>query len=104
MKTDYDILIIGGGMVGASLACALGDSGLRIAVVEAVLLAADTQPSYDERTIALALRSRGPLAGVRGGGGGGGGTASTTAIRRPESPSAQASDAPTMPPPMMRMS
>lgn len=32
---DFDLLIIGGGMVGATLACALGDTPLRIAVVEA---------------------------------------------------------------------
>jgi len=32
--TDYDITIIGGGMVGASLACALADSTLSIAVIE----------------------------------------------------------------------
>lgn len=34
MKTDYDILIAGGGMVGATLACALGGSSLKVAVIE----------------------------------------------------------------------
>ncbi len=34
MNTDYDILIAGGGMVGATLACALGGSGLKIGVIE----------------------------------------------------------------------
>jgi 2-octaprenyl-6-methoxyphenol hydroxylase len=58
MQTDFDILIIGGGMVGASLACALRESTLRIGVIEAVPLAASTQPSYDDRTIALAYGSR----------------------------------------------
>ncbi|MGE5241769.1 MAG: 2-octaprenyl-6-methoxyphenyl hydroxylase [Bacteroidota bacterium] len=58
MKVDYDILIIGGGMVGASLACALRESALRIGVIEAVPLAASDQPSYDDRTIALAYGSK----------------------------------------------
>jgi 2-octaprenyl-6-methoxyphenol hydroxylase len=54
MKFDYDLLIIGGGLVGASLACALGRSGLRIGVVEPVPFKAEQQPSYDDRAIALA--------------------------------------------------
>lgn len=32
---DFDVVIVGAGMVGAALACALGESGLRIALLEA---------------------------------------------------------------------
>lgn len=40
-SNDYDILIIGGGLVGASLACALGNQpGLRIGLIEAAPWAA----------------------------------------------------------------
>ena len=58
VQTDFDIVIVGGGLVGASLACALGEQDLRIAVVEAVPFGAESQPSYDDRTVAMAYGSR----------------------------------------------
>ena len=61
---EYDILIIGGGLVGASLACALRVSGLRVGVIEASPLGSISQPSYDDRTIALAYGSRRIFAGM----------------------------------------
>lgn len=57
-NTDYDLIIIGGGMVGASLACALAKQDLRVAIIEAVPYQADNQPSYDDRAIALSFGSR----------------------------------------------
>jgi 2-octaprenyl-6-methoxyphenol hydroxylase len=53
--TDYDLAIVGGGLVGASLALALAPLGLRMALLEATPPAAGAQhPSFDERTTALA--------------------------------------------------
>src|SRR5918996_1494394 len=61
---DFDCLIIGGGMVGASLACALGGKALRVGVVEAVPFDALDQPSYDDRGLALSPASRRILQGL----------------------------------------
>jgi len=58
MAEETDILIIGGGLVGASLAVALGQAGLTVTVVEASPLSVDQQPNYDERSIALAQGSQ----------------------------------------------
>ncbi|HOW75645.1 MAG TPA: 2-octaprenyl-3-methyl-6-methoxy-1,4-benzoquinol hydroxylase, partial [Candidatus Competibacteraceae bacterium] len=38
MNTDYDLIIAGGGMVGAALAGALGETDLRIALLEGAAL------------------------------------------------------------------
>ena len=54
----YDVIIAGGGMVGASLAVALSGLGLDIAVVEAAPVEAPDQPSYDARATAVSLGSR----------------------------------------------
>lgn len=51
-------MIIGGGLVGASLACALENSGLSVHIVEAYPYQSDSQPSYDDRTVALSWGSR----------------------------------------------
>jgi len=52
-KRTHDIAIVGGGLVGASLACAVAPLGYRVAVIEAVPPRATAQPSYDDRTLAL---------------------------------------------------
>ena len=48
------VLIIGGGLVGASLAIALDAAGIAATLVETAAPRADAQPSYDERNLALA--------------------------------------------------
>ncbi len=55
--TDADVCVVGGGLVGASLACALAPLGLRISLIEAVEPRAASQPSYDDRTLALSASS-----------------------------------------------
>ena len=59
MNEDFDVLIVGGGMVGAAVACGLGDSSLRVAVLE------NTWPEpfsaeqpHDLRVSALSIASK----------------------------------------------
>jgi 2-octaprenylphenol hydroxylase len=56
--SQYDLIIIGGGMVGATLARALAASPLRIALVEALPPRTDTQGRFDLRVSAITRASQ----------------------------------------------
>ncbi len=61
---DADVIIAGGGLVGASLATALAAQGLRVTIVEAVPYGAAAHPGFDDRVIALAYGSMRILDGL----------------------------------------
>ncbi len=52
----HDILILGGGLVGNSLACALENSGLQLGLVEASIPSSGA-PGFNERKLALSAAS-----------------------------------------------
>lgn len=56
--TSSDILIIGAGLVGASLACALSNSGLTVTLLESHLLDTGQAPNVNSRPISLAYGSQ----------------------------------------------
>jgi len=55
---DYDVIIIGGGMVGGCLGLALSQSSLRVAIVESRELTEKQSDSAGKRAIALSWGSR----------------------------------------------
>lgn len=54
---ETDILVVGGGLVGASLACALAPLGYRLILLEAATPRTASPPGYDDRTLALGQAS-----------------------------------------------
>ncbi|MDJ0950092.1 MAG: 2-octaprenyl-6-methoxyphenyl hydroxylase [Alphaproteobacteria bacterium] len=63
-QNDCDVIIIGGGMVGSSLAAALGGAGLRVALVDRADPAAQADPGHDGRSSAIAFGSQQALDAV----------------------------------------
>lgn len=55
---QFDVAIVGGGMVGASCALALRGTGRSVVLIESVAPDDGNQPSFDERTTALGNASR----------------------------------------------
>lgn len=59
MSEQFDVVIVGGGMVGAALACCLADTDLRVAVIESqVPQAFDASQGHDLRVSALSIASK----------------------------------------------
>jgi 2-octaprenyl-6-methoxyphenol hydroxylase len=59
-----DILVIGGGLVGGPLACALADAGLSVALIDGEVPDATLAPSFDGRASAVALAPQRMLATI----------------------------------------
>lgn len=65
MKEQFDVVIVGGGMVGAAVACCLGGSELKVAVIEAqVPEAFSSEQPHDLRVSALSIASKNILEAV----------------------------------------
>ncbi len=61
---DFDMLIVGGGMVGATIACALGDTSLRIGVIESVEAPVELPELFDNRVSAITRATEHVFVGI----------------------------------------
>ncbi len=52
-KPDFDVIIVGGGMVGMAAALSLSQLNLSIALLESQETQGDSHPSYDDRTLVV---------------------------------------------------
>ncbi len=52
-KPDFDIIIVGGGMVGMAAALSLSQLNLSIALLESQVAEGNSHPSYDDRTLVV---------------------------------------------------
>jgi len=59
-----DVVLVGGGMAGMTLACALAGAGIRVAVIEPLPAATRTDAAFDGRTSAIAAGSKSVLDAV----------------------------------------
>lgn len=61
---DFDVVIAGGGLNGSALAVALGQSGLRVAIIDPLTPDHQKSDGFDGRSYALALASKRALASL----------------------------------------
>jgi 2-octaprenyl-6-methoxyphenol hydroxylase len=63
-RFDADVLVVGGGLVGQSLAIALGQAGIGVAVVDRAAPSTALDPIYDGRASAIAFASQQMLTAI----------------------------------------
>jgi 2-octaprenyl-6-methoxyphenol hydroxylase len=64
LEIAADVAIVGGGMVGTTLAAALGGTGLSVAIIDAQAPVTMTAEAFDGRSSAIALGSQHVLQGI----------------------------------------
>jgi 2-octaprenyl-6-methoxyphenol hydroxylase len=64
VRPDCDVAVVGGGMAGLTLACALAGAGVLVRVLEPQPFSTQLDPGFDGRTTAIAAGSRAVLDGI----------------------------------------